>query len=161
MNNTDKYRVLSTEYFPLISSHLSPPIPSSSLLFPHLPSSFLLFPPLSSPFLHSPLTRYLDRNFSLSMLHDGLLSAKSQSQGQSQGIHHPGDFAVEHHMSADDAAAAVELSRLWYVLDPSYYTLYIPFIHRHYHIHTYVRLLYTCIYTIHTPNTPLNTLYTP
>ena len=57
------------------------------------------------------------------MLHDGLLSAKSQSQGQSQGIHHPSDFAVEHHMSADDAAAAVELSRLWYVLDPSYYTL--------------------------------------
>ena len=52
------------------------------------------------------------------------------------------------------------------------YTLYTPFIPLHYHIYAYVHpfthvytpyihLFIHYIYTIYTPNTPLNTLYTP
>ena len=51
-----------------------------------------------------------------------------------------------------------------YVLDPSYYTLYTPFRAVHGRTYTYVHPL--CMYihhihTIYTPNTPLNTPYTP
>ena len=46
----------------------------------------------------------------------------------------------------------------------SYYTLYTPCIHLYCRICTYVHPLYMFsrhIYIIYTPNTPLNTLYTP
>ena len=42
------------------------------------------------------------------------------------------------------------------------YTLFIPFLHLHYHIYTYVHPLYMYthhIYTMYTPNTPLYTPY--
>ena len=39
-----------------------------------------------------------------------------------------------------------------------YYTLYTPFIHLYYHICTYVTPVIYVYTTIHTPNTPLNTL---
>ena len=54
----------------------------------------------------------------------------------------------------------------WYSMitsyvNPSYYTLYTPFIHPLYTfiaVHTPMYTRYTCIHTIYTPNTPLNTL---
>ena len=57
---------------------------------------------------------------------------------------------------------------VWFVevrVNPSYHTLHAPFIHRYSRTYTYLHPLYMYIlprkYTIYTPKTPLNTLYTP
>ena len=44
-----------------------------------------------------------------------------------------------------------------YVLDPSYYTPLFTPLYTFIAVHTPMYIRYTCIYTIHTPNTPLNT----